>query len=104
MNLNLLNLHIKSFNLEGWEYVKETLKESKMENFATKMIFFAPKEINKRLLNEINDLKYIHDKSEPIKNISKKEPLCTILYKAKTFSGSYFGSLKLADEIKKIIK
>jgi len=104
MNLNLLDLHIKSFNLEGWEYVKETLKESKMENFATKMIFFAPKEINKRLLNEINDLKYIHDKSEPIKNISKKEPLCTILFKAKTFSGSYFGSLKLADEIKKIIK
>ena len=62
------------------------------------------KEINKRLLNKINDLKYIHDKSEPIKNISKKEPLCTILFKAKTFSDSYFGSLKVADEIKKIIK
>jgi len=104
MNLNLLDLHVKSFNLEGWEYVKETLKESKIENFATKMIFFAPKEINKRLLNKINDLKYIHDKSEPIKNISKKEPLCTILFKAKTFSDSYFGSLKVADEIKKIIK
>jgi predicted ATP-grasp superfamily ATP-dependent carboligase len=104
MNLNLLDLHVKSFNLEGWEYVKETLKESKIENFATKMIFFAPKEINKRLLNKINDLKYIHDKSEPIKNISKKEPVCTILFKAKTFSDSYFGSLKVADEIKKIIK
>jgi len=104
MNLNLLNLHVKSFNFEGWEYVKETLKESKIENFATKMIFFAPKEIDKRLLNKINDLKYIHDKSEPIKNISIKEPLCTILFKAKTFSGSYFGSLKVADEIKKIIK
>ncbi len=104
MNLNLLDLHVKSFNLEGWEYVKETLKESKIENFATKMIFFAPKEIDKRLLNKINDLKYIHDKSEPIKNISKEEPLCTILFKAKTFSDSYFGSLKVADEIKKIIK
>ncbi len=104
MNLNLLNLHVKSFNLEGWEYVKETLKKSEIENFATKMIFFAPKEINKHLLNKINNLKYIHDKSEPIKNISKNEPLCTILFKAKTFSGSYFGSLKVADEIKKIIK
>jgi len=104
MNLNLLDLHVKCFNPEGWEYVKETLKESKIEDFATKMIFFAPKEINKDLLNKINDLKYIHDKSEPNKNISKKEPLCTILFKAKTFSGSYFGSLKVADEIKKIIK
>ena len=104
MNLNLLDLHVKSFNLEGWEYVKETLKESKIEDFATKMIFFAPKEINKSLLNKINDLKFIHDKSEPIKNISKNEPLCTILFKAKTFSGSYFGSLKIVDEIKKIIK
>ncbi len=104
MNINLLDLHVKSFDLEGWEYVKEKLKESKIENFATKMIFFAPKEIDKRKLNKINDLKYIHDKSEPIKNISKKEPLCTILIKAKTFSGSYFGSLKVADEIKKIIK
>ena len=104
MNLNLLDLHIKSFSPEGWEYVKKALKESKIENFATKMIFFAPKEINKHLLNEINDLKYIHDKSEPIKNISKKEPLCTILFKANTFSDSYFGSLKVADEIKKIIK
>jgi len=104
MNLNLLDLHIKSFNFEGWEHVKETLKESKIENFATKMIFFAPKEINKHFLNKINDLKYTHDKSEPFKNISKNEPLCTILFKAKTFSDSYFGSLKVVDEIKKIIK
>jgi predicted ATP-grasp superfamily ATP-dependent carboligase len=104
INLNLLDLHVKSFNLEGWEYVKEILKESKIEDFATKMIFFAPKEINKRLLKKINDLKFIHDKSEPIKNISKNEPLCTILFKAKTFSDSYFGSLKVVDEIKKIIK
>ena len=104
MNLNLLDLYIKSFDLEGWESIKETLKESKIENFATKMIFFAPKEINKRLLKRINALKYIHDKSEPIKNISKNEPLCTILFKAKTFSDSYFGSLKVADGIKKIIK
>ncbi len=104
MNLNLLDLHIKSFTEEGWEIVKRTLKEAKFEGYATKMIFFAPKEINRTLINEINDLEYIHDKSEPVKNISKSEPVCTILFKAQSFSDSYLGVLKVVDRIKKIIK
>jgi len=104
MNINLLVLHIKSFTGKGWEFVKKTLKDAKIENFTTKMIFFAPKEIDKNLLNKINDLEYVHDKSEPVKNIYKSEPVCTILYKAKSFSDSYLGSLKVVDKIKKIIK
>ena len=104
MNINLLDLHIKSFTENGWEFVKKTLKAAKIENFATKMIFFAPKEIDKILLNKINDLEYVHDKSEPDKNIYKTEPVCTILFKAKSFSDSYLGSLKVVDKINKIIK
>jgi len=104
MNINLLDLHIKSFTDKGWEFVKKTLKDAKIKNFTTKMIFFAPKEIDKNLLNKINDLEYVHDKSEPAKNIYKTEPVCTILYKAKSFSDSYLGSLKVVDKIKKIIK
>ncbi len=104
MNINLLDLHIKSFTDKGWEFVKKTLKDAKIENFTTKMIFFAPKEINKNLLNKINDLEYIHDKSESVKNIYKSEPVCTILFKAKSFSESYLGSLKVVDKIKQIIK
>jgi len=104
MNINLLDLHIKSFTENGWEFVKKTLKAAKIENFATKMIFFAPKEIDKTLLNKINDLEYVHDKSEPVKNIYKTEPVCTILFKAKSFSDSYLGCLKVVDKIKKIIK
>ena len=80
MNINLLNLHIKSFTDKGWEFVKKTLKNAKIESFTTKMIYFAPKEIDKNLLNKINDLEYVHDKSEPDKNICKSEPVCTILF------------------------
>jgi len=104
MNINLLDLHIKSFTEKGWELVKKTLKDAKIENFTTKMIFFAPKEIDKNLINKINNLEYVHDKSEPDKNIYKNEPVCTILFKAKSFSDSYLGSLRVVDKIKKIIK
>jgi predicted ATP-grasp superfamily ATP-dependent carboligase len=104
MGINLLDLHIKSFTDKGWEFAKKTLKDSKIENFTTKMIFFAPKEIDKNLLNKINDLEYVHDKSEPVKNIYKSEPVCTILFQAKSFSDSYLGSLRVVDKIKKIIK
>jgi len=104
LNVNLLDLHIKSFTEKGWEFVKKTLKNAKIENFTTKMIYFAPKEIDKSLLNEINDLEYVHDKSEPVKNIYKGEPVCTILFKAKSSSDSYLGSLKVVGKIKKIIR
>ena len=104
MNINLLDLHIKSFTEKGWESVKKTLKNAKIENFTTKMIFFAPKEIDKNLLYKINDLEYVHDKSEPVKNIYKGEPVCTILFKANSSSDSYLGSLKVVDKIKEIIR
>jgi len=104
MNINLLDLHIKSFTEKGWEFVKKTLKNAKIENFTTKMIFFAPKEIDKNLLYKINDLEYVHDKSEPVKNIYKGEPVCTILFKANSSSDSYLGSLKVVDKIKEIIR
>jgi len=104
MSINLLDLHIKSFTTNGWEFVKKTLKNANIENFATKMIFFAPKEIDENLINSINALEYVHDKSEPIRNISKSEPVCTILFKAKSFSDSYLGALQVVDEINRIIK
>jgi predicted ATP-grasp superfamily ATP-dependent carboligase len=104
MNINLLNLHIKSFTDEGWEFVKKTLRGARIEFFTTKMIFFASKEIDKNLINNINNLEYVHDKSEPVKNIYKGEPVCTILFKAKSFSDSYLGALQVVDEINRIIK
>ena len=103
LNINLLDLHIKSFTEKGWEFVKKTLRGAKIENFATKMIFFAPKEIDKNLLIKINDLEYVHDKSEPNSNIRKNEPVCTILFSADTISDSYLGSLRIVNKIKKII-
>ncbi|MHA2287620.1 MAG: ATP-grasp domain-containing protein [Promethearchaeota archaeon] len=104
MNANLLDLHIKSFTDDGWKLVKKKLKNAKIENFSTKLIFFAPKEIDKSLLNKINALEHVHDKTEPVRNIEKHEPVCTILYKASLFSDSYMGALKVVDKIKRIIK
>jgi predicted ATP-grasp superfamily ATP-dependent carboligase len=104
LNINLLDLHLKSFTDNGWELVKNSLKNAKTEHFVTKLIFFAPKEIDKTLLNEINALEHVHDKSEPVKNLSKDEPVCTILFKAQSFSDSYLGALKIVDKINSIIK
>ena len=103
MNLNLLNLHIKCFFEHEWEFIKRTLKSVKQERYTTKLIFFALKEIDKTLLSKINDLEHVHDKSEPNKNISKNEPVCTILFSANTISDSYLGGLRIVNKIKKII-
>ncbi|TKJ23982.1 MAG: hypothetical protein CEE43_02120 [Promethearchaeota archaeon Loki_b32] len=104
LDLNLLDLHIKSFIPNEWEDIKNLLKSREIKTVATKLIFFAPKEIDKDIVPKINYLKFIHDKSEPIKNILKGEPICTILYKAKNFSESYSGAKKIVNKIYRIIE
>ena len=104
INLNLLDLHIQSFYPKKWEKIRNLLHSAKIMGFATKLIIFAPKKINFALIDKINNLKYVHDKSEPIDPIMKGEPLCTVLYRGKTFAESYFGALKIIDKIKNIIR
>jgi predicted ATP-grasp superfamily ATP-dependent carboligase len=104
--LNLLKMHIESFDLDKWNNIKNelrTVRTMKHEFYTTKLIMFSPKEIDKKLVVEINKLEFIHDKSAPDRNILKDEPICTVLYKAKSFSESYFGALKVIDKIKQII-
>ena len=103
LNMNLLDLYIKSFDNLQWQYVKNSIIGAKPQFYATKLIMFAPKDINESQIEKINKLKYVHDKTEGNKTISKEEPICTILFKAKTFSESYFGALKIIDKIKEII-
>ncbi len=103
LNLNLLDLHIKSFNLTEWVNIIKLIKLAKPMTVATKLIYFAPKDIDKKLLAIINNLKFIHDKTEPIRQINKGEPLCTILCEAKDFSKSYNGAIEIANKINKII-
>ena len=103
LNLNLLDIHVKSFIPEEWENVKSLIKSAKPKKFATKLILFSPNDIDRKLLPRINKLKFVHDKSEPIRNILKGEPLCTILYEAKTFSNSFNGAKKNVKKINKII-
>ncbi|MFX0026683.1 MAG: ATP-grasp domain-containing protein [Candidatus Hermodarchaeota archaeon] len=103
MNINLLNLHILSFNQEKWNEIIDIINDTVCKKYATKLIYFAPKEIPIVKLKKINNLKFIQDKSEPIKNIVKREPVCSILFSAKSFSESFFGALKIANEITKII-
>ena len=103
LNLNLLDLHIQSFFPNKWNDIKMAVGDLTMEGYTTKLIFFAPKEIDRNLIPKINSLNYIHDKSEPIRNILKNEPICSVLYKSKTFPDSYFGALKIVEKIYKII-
>ena len=104
LNLNLLDLHIQSFYPEKWKDVKKLITSIKPKCFASKLIMFAPKEIDITLIERINRLKYVHDKSEPVKKILKDEPLCTVLFQGQDFAESYFGALKIIDEIKRIIE
>jgi predicted ATP-grasp superfamily ATP-dependent carboligase len=102
-DLNLLDLHVKSFDLEEWNTIKKKIRTKKLSGFSTKLIVFAPKEIKENLVSEINDLDYVHDKSEPNKSILKGEPLCTILYKGKDKQESYSGARNVVNKINRII-
>lgn len=103
-DLNLLDLHIKSFDLDKWDAIKKLIRTKKLSGFSTKLILFAPNEINKTSISEINNLKYIHDKSESSTNILKGEPLCTVLFKGNTLSESYDGAFEVVYKIHKIIR
>ncbi|MEE9379588.1 MAG: ATP-grasp domain-containing protein [Candidatus Lokiarchaeia archaeon] len=104
LNLNLLDLHIKSFINEEWKNLKNLIKSAKPKRFVTKLIFFAPKKIDKQCLTKINNLEFVHDKCEPIKNVLKGEPLYTILYGGNSLLESYNGAKNIVIEINKIIE
>lgn len=103
-DLNLLDLHIKSFDLNKWDFVVNKLKSKKLSGYTTKLIVFAPKEIDRRFLSKINSLKFVHDKSKPIKNVLKGEPLCTVLFKAKKLQESYDGAIRIVRKINTIVE
>ncbi len=104
LGLNLLDLHLKSFNIDSWEVISQIIKCAMPKDYITKLVFFAPKTISKEQVRQINDLKYIHDKTTPSKEVLKQEPLCSILYSAKTFAESFFGALKIADNVHNLIE
>ncbi len=102
-NINLLDLHVKSFNSENWNEIENVLSSGNFIQFATKLIVFAPTELSESELVKINKLEYIHDKSDPENPVQKFDPVCTILFGARDFSASYFGALKIVDKIYDII-
>ena len=103
LNINLLDLHVKSFNSENWGEIESILAKSNFVQYATKLIVFAPKELSESEVIKINQLEFIHDKSHPDNPVQKFDPVCTILFGARDFSASYFGALKIVDKIYKII-
>lgn len=104
LDQNLLNLHIKSFTTGEWSQVLKIIKSISFKWFSTKLVVFAVKAIEKNLLNKINHLKFVHDKTEPIRDVLKGEPLCTILYKAHSLLESFNGAKRIVTEINKIIE
>ncbi|MFX1568187.1 MAG: ATP-grasp domain-containing protein [Promethearchaeota archaeon] len=103
LNLNLLDLHIRSFDPNEWKGIKKIINSTNIDKFATKLIYYAPKDVGKTKITKINNLEFVHDKSEPIQKISKGEPLCSILYKANSLSESYNGAKMIISKIDKII-
>ncbi len=103
LNMNLLDLHLKSFDSSLWHDIKNALKSHKYACYSTKIILFSPKELNYEMIEKINKIEHVHDKNDPNIPISKGAPICTVLYGAGTFSDSYFGALKIVDKIKQII-
>lgn len=104
LDLNLLDLHIKSFTTGEWNHISKIIKSSTFKCFSTKLVVFAPKTIEKSLIIKINHLKFVHDKTEPTRNVLKGEPLCTILYGANSLLESYNGAKNIVTEINKIIE
>ncbi|TXT61128.1 MAG: Carbamoyl-phosphate synthase large chain [Promethearchaeota archaeon] len=104
LNLNLLDMHIQSFLPVCWKIIEKKLQSIHPNTYCTKLIFYAPNDLSAKQINAINQLEFVHDKSDPKTLISKREPVCTILYEDSTFSNSFFGALKIADKIKDIIK
>jgi len=103
LNLNFLDLHIRSFYPMEWQNIKKTVSSAKYEGFTTKLIMFAPKEVTTSQIDKINKLEHIHDKSKPIRPILKGEPLCTVLFNSKDFAKSYTGAIKIINKITSII-
>ena len=103
LNLNLLDLHIQSFFPDKWSIILDKLNSTNPNEYATKLIKFAPKDFDKEKIVRINNLKYVHDKSDPENKIHKNEPICTVLFKGKNLSESFFGALKIVDQIDVII-
>ncbi|MFW9771834.1 MAG: ATP-grasp domain-containing protein [Candidatus Thorarchaeota archaeon] len=103
MELNLIDLHIKSFNKNCWNEIVDILDNASYKKYATKLIYFAPKEVDINKITKVNHLKYIHDKTDPIKSIMQGEPICSILFIENSFANSFFGALKIADNITKIL-
>ena len=103
MNINLLDLHVKSFHQNMWNRIVKTIDNCVFNIYVTKLIFFAPKEIPVDKLKRINKLEFVRDKTNPIRSIIKGEPVCSILFSANSFSSSFFGGLKIAHRIKEIV-
>ncbi|MFX1381704.1 MAG: ATP-grasp domain-containing protein [Promethearchaeota archaeon] len=103
LNLNLLDLHLKSFDLNSWETIKQVLRTSKFKYFSTKLILFSPKRLKNKIIKQINEIENVHDKNDPEIPILVGAPICTVLFEAETFNESYFGALKIIDKIKQII-
>ncbi len=104
LDLNLLDLHIKSFTIKEWKQISKLIKSSTFKCFSTKLVVFAPKTIEKSSINKINKLNFVHDKTDPTRNVLKGEPLCTILYEASSLLESYNGAKRIVIEINKIIE
>jgi len=104
LGINLMDLHIQSFSKHNWNNIKNSLETIKTQIYATKLVLFASQTIKSDLVEKINKIEFVHDKTVPDHDIQQHEPVCTILYTGNTFADSYFGALKIVDKIERLIR
>jgi len=104
LSLNLMELYIDSFDPNKWNQIKRKLNTLITNFYVTKLIYFAPKYIPPILLEKINSLENVHDKTVIKKGVLKGEPVCTILSKGETLLESEFRARNIVTKISLIIK
>ena len=65
LGINLMDLHIQSFSKHNWNNIKNSLETIKTQIYATKLVLFASQTIKSDLVEKINKIEFVHDKTVP---------------------------------------
>ncbi|MHA1337590.1 MAG: ATP-grasp domain-containing protein [Promethearchaeota archaeon] len=101
--INYIDLHLKSFDLNNWEYIKKQISKAERKYYSVKFVYFAPKSISPNKIEKINSLQYVEDKT-PSKNvISEGTPVCTILCSNVSLKKACSKALHIVNKMNDII-
>jgi len=101
LNRNLLNEHI--ICCLNPEKIIDIPHIDVKTNFVSKFIYFSPKLISHQKIERLRQIKYIEDIPARGRNVQQLEPLCSVLFKANSYSRAFNGALGIIENIEMII-